>query len=321
MDIEYLLLLQNFREMTNNVFTPALWELSEFIIGIIPVLIVAVVYWVFSKRMGGWIMLNLAGSYWLNGIIKLTACVYRPWIRDPRVVPAGDSISTATGYSFPSGHTMFATAYYGSGAVCCWQKKKTRVFSVLFVILLALTMFARNYLGVHTPQDVLVGLAVSLALIAASRPLYRKMQDGDARQDTRLLLIGLAVVVLSVLYITFKPYPMDYVDGVLLVDPEKMKPDSIGGIGALFGALVGWYLEKRYVRFENPTDKRKGLLIAVLGLVPLVLWMLFITKAAPAMMGKASAKALQMSVAYLYIFAGLPMVLKKLAAPAQKAPV
>lgn len=317
MDIEYLLLLQNFREATNNVLTPALWELSEFIIGIIPVMIVAVIYWVFSKRAGGWIMLNVAGSYWLNGVIKLTACVYRPWIRDARIVPAGDAITTATGYSFPSGHTMFATGYYGSGAVCCWQKKKTRAFSVLFVILLALTMFARNYLGVHTPQDVLVGLTVSLVLIAVSMPLYRNMQAGDAKQDTKILLIGLAVAAASALYITCKPYPMDYVNGVLLVDPEKMKPDSIGGVGALLGILVGWYLEKRFVRFENPADKRKGLVIALLGLVPLALWMWFISKMAPDMIGEAAAKGLRFAVAYVYILAGLPALMKKLMVPAK----
>ena len=32
MDIDYLLLLQNFREATNNVLTPFLCQLSEFII-------------------------------------------------------------------------------------------------------------------------------------------------------------------------------------------------------------------------------------------------------------------------------------------------
>ena len=318
MDITYLLLLQNFREATNNVLTPALWELSEFITGIFPVLIVAMVYWVFSKRAGGWIMLNLAASYWLNGIIKLTACVYRPWIRDARVVPAGDSITTATGYSFPSGHTMFATAYYGSGAVCCWQKKKTRPLSVVFIILLLLTMFARNYLGVHTPQDVLVGCAASLVVLAVSMPLYRTMQEGDSKSDTKVLLIGLVVVILSALYITCKPYPMDYVNGALLVDPEKMKPDSIGGIGALLGILLGWYLEKRFVRFENPADKRKGLLIGLVGFVPLVLWMYFISKIAPAMIGEAAAKGLRFGVAYLFILALWPMVIQKFA-PAAKA--
>ncbi len=312
MDIEYLLLLQNFREATNDVFTPALWKLSEFIISVIPLLIVAMIYWVFSKQVGGWIILNVASSYWLNGIIKLTACVYRPWIRDARIVPAGDSITTATGYSFPSGHTTFATAYYGCGAVCCWKKKKSRIFSVLLVVLLALTMFSRNYLGVHTPQDVLVGLAASLALMIASMPLYRKMQTGNSKQDTTILLIGLAVVVLSALYIIYKPYPMDYVNGALLVDPEKMKPDSISGIGGLLGIFVGWYLEKHYVRFENPVDKRKGFLIALPFIVLLYLWIWFIGKVAPAMIGVVAAKVLYFSVAYVYILAGVPFILKKI---------
>ena len=235
MDIDYLLLLQNFREATNNVLTPFLWQLSEFIIGIGRFSLWQCFTGCSVNAPAVWIMLNLAGVYWLNGMIKLTACVYRPWVRDTRIIPAGDAITTATGYSFPSGHTMFATAYYGSGAVCCWKNKKTRVVSVLCIILLALTMFARNYLGVHTPQDVLVGCVASLVLMAAIVPLYRRMQAGNAKQDNIILLAGLLLVAVSALYITLKPYPMDYVNGVLLVDPEKMKPDSIGGIGVFAG--------------------------------------------------------------------------------------
>ena len=37
--------------------------------------------------------------------IMLTACVYHHWIRGGRILPAADSIRTAAGYSFPSGHT------------------------------------------------------------------------------------------------------------------------------------------------------------------------------------------------------------------------
>ena len=155
MDMEYLLLLQNFREGTNNALTPLMMQISEFVIGIVPLLVVAMVYWVFSKKAGAWILLNVSGTYWLNGILKLTACVYRPWIRDSRVIPAEAAFASATGYSFPSGHSTFATAYYGCGAVCCWKQRKTRALSVVMVLLLAATMFSRNYLGVHTPQDVL----------------------------------------------------------------------------------------------------------------------------------------------------------------------
>ena len=37
-----------------------------------------------------------------------------------------------------------------------WKKKHSVVAGLLFVLVF-LTMFSRNYLGVHTPQDVLVG--------------------------------------------------------------------------------------------------------------------------------------------------------------------
>ena len=51
---------------------------------------------------------------------------------------------------------MTAATLYGGMAVCA--RKMMRWISVLCVILILLTGFSRNYLGVHTPQDVLVGL-------------------------------------------------------------------------------------------------------------------------------------------------------------------
>lgn len=64
----------------------------------------------------------------MNGAVKLSVCAYRPWIRDSRIVPAGDSKVAATGYSFPSGHTMCATAMYGTTAV--WQRKKRKWLAI-----------------------------------------------------------------------------------------------------------------------------------------------------------------------------------------------
>ena len=92
----------------------------------------------------------------LNGVIKLTACVYRPWIRSELIEPAGDSKVAATGYSFPSGHTLAATLLYGM--MYLWQKNKRKGVAILCIVLILLTGFSRNFLGVHTPQDVLVGM-------------------------------------------------------------------------------------------------------------------------------------------------------------------
>lgn len=39
---------------------------------------------------------DLSLAYLLNGFLKLTCCVYRPWIRDARIEPFGDSKVAAT---------------------------------------------------------------------------------------------------------------------------------------------------------------------------------------------------------------------------------
>ena len=77
----------------------------------------AIIYWAVSKDFGAYLMMGWSGNRLVNGALKVTACAYRPWIRDARIVPYGNAITTATGYSFPSGHTMNAASIFGGGAV------------------------------------------------------------------------------------------------------------------------------------------------------------------------------------------------------------
>ena len=118
--------------------------------------------------------------------MKLTACVYRPWIRDARVVPAGDAITTATGYSFPSGHTTTAGPIYGGMAVS--GRKRVKPVAVFCVIMVALTAFSRNYLGVHTPQDVLVGLVESVLALWAAAVLFRYLDQHPVKENLFLII-------------------------------------------------------------------------------------------------------------------------------------
>ena len=67
-----------------------------------------------DKRWGYIFLTNHWFGELVNGVIKLTVCAYRPWIRSDLIEPAGDSKMAATGYSFPSGHTRTATTNYGT---------------------------------------------------------------------------------------------------------------------------------------------------------------------------------------------------------------
>ena len=263
MDIEYLLLLQDFRNGIDNALTPFMEWVSLFGITYI-ILLPAFVYWCLDKRKGLLIFMGFRICRVLNAVVKLTACVYRPWVRDARVIPAGDSIRTATGYSFPSGHTMTATSIYG-GLALISKKKAARLFWIAAILV---TAFSRNYLGVHTPQDVLVGLLLGTLSIYLAKWLLDYL-DAHPERDGVVMLTCAAAGILTLVYVSFKSYPMDYVDGRLLVDPDKMTRDAWGDAGGMVAFMAAWYVEKRWIRFSSTGWNFRGVLLCAVGLLPL----------------------------------------------------
>lgn len=247
-DIQYLLWLQELRNATGGIFDEFFNALSKFAVDIMPFL-PFVIFWGVDKKWGYRFINTWGIGELLNGLIKLTVCAYRPWIRSDLIEPAGDSKTAATGYSFPSGHTTVATITYGT--VVAWQKDKRRWLAIICALLIVLTGFSRNYLGVHTPQDVIVGFSVSVVNILIVGLVQKKIQGNEKLIDI-LTFIGLGVVVAAILYITLKPYPMDYVDGELLVDPQKMMNDSFKACGAFTGIMIGSYIDRHYIRYEIP---------------------------------------------------------------------
>ena len=248
MDIQYLLWLQDLRNATGGVLDEFFNALSKFAVDIMPFL-PFIIFWGVSKKWGYRYIATWGIGELVNGLIKLTVCAYRPWIRSDRIEPAGDSKVAATGYSFPSGHTMVATITYGTTLV--WQKDKRKWLAILCGILILLTGFSRNFLGVHTPQDVAVGLCESAVIILIVGAVQKKV-DGNEKLLDILTLAGFAAVILSLVYIIYKPYPMDYVDGKLLVDPQSMMNDSFKACGAFIGFLIGSYIDRHYLHYEIP---------------------------------------------------------------------
>ncbi|MBO6150649.1 MAG: phosphatase PAP2 family protein [Clostridium sp.] len=270
MDIQYLLWLQDLRIAANDALTPFMEWVSMFAVDYL-ILFAVFYYWYCDKKKGLYTLVAYYFCMVATPVIKLTACVYRPWIRDPRVVPAGDAIRTATGYSFPSGHTSTAAPIAGGMAVNTWEKKSTRWISVLFALFILLTMFSRNYLGVHTPQDVLVGALESLLCLVLTAKLFRYL-DAHPEKEDMLLLGGFIFCCLAILYITVKPYPMHYdAAGKLLVDPQKMMNDGYGDIGKMMGFIIARYVEKTWIRFDSMKKGTKSIFLCLICLVPMVL--------------------------------------------------
>ena len=264
MDIRILLALQDFRNGAGSFlagFLSKMTWLGELNTAIV---IMALVYWCFSKEIGTYLLMGWSGNRLANGMLKITACAYRPWIRDARIVPYGDSITTATGYSFPSGHTMNAATLYGGGAI---RRDFPRALRVMLGLLVLLVGFSRNYLGVHTPQDVLVGIVAGTLVML----LTLKLMDWVASHPEKDLLaagIGVGLAAALAVYAAVKPYPVDLDEsGKVLVDGAKMATDTFKGVSWCIAFLVGWILERRFVRFSTDIPMMKRVTRLTFGLL------------------------------------------------------
>ena len=248
MDIDILLILQEFRNGAGACLTDFMTKMS-FIGEMNTVLIIiALIYWCADKNFGRYLLMGWSGNRVVNGLLKVTACVYRPWIRDARIVPDSDALAAATGYSFPSGHSMNAAALYGGGAIRRELSKWLRITLGAIVVLIA---FSRNFLGVHTPQDILVGAGAGLLMMWLTGKLIAWV-DKNPGKDIMVACIGIAAAVAVAVFAAVKSYPMDYNEAdELLVDGAKMANDTYKGVGWCVGFLIGWILEKRFVKFST----------------------------------------------------------------------
>lgn len=265
MDISYLLFLQDFRHTIHDAWTPFMQTVSLFAITYL-VCIPVFIYWCVNKRKGLYTLASFYMCVAVNETIKLTACIYRPWVRDPRILPAGNATATAGGYSFPSGHTAAATPLYGGIAVGFWAQKATRWLSVLCGMGLLMTGFSRNYLGVHTPQDVAVGLMLGVLVLWAMARVFGYLEKYPQKENW-FLLGGFLYGLLALIYAAYKPYPLDYMDGKLLADPYRMTTDAYFFMGGLMAFCVSRYVEKRWVRFTPTGLSPRGIFWGLLGFI------------------------------------------------------
>lgn len=251
MDIDILLALQSFREGSGAFLTDFFLQMSRFGEMGTFIIVAAAVYWCFDKRLGVYLFLGWHGNRLLNGVLKVTACAYRPWIRDSRIVPDPEALSAATGYSFPSGHSMNASSLFGGGALYRGIQTALRVLLLLIVALIA---FSRIFLTVHTPQDILVGTAVGVGFMYCGGKILDYV-EAHPKSDWIVAAAFLLAAVLIAVFASVKSYPEDFdAANNLLVDGHKMANDTYKAVGWSLAFFVGWLLERRYVQFSVKAD-------------------------------------------------------------------
>ena len=133
------------------------------------VLFVVALWFAVDSRLAQKVFFVTICSTGLNGIIKNIAQVPRPF--DKGIVPVRQE--TATGFSFPSGHTQNFSTWSTLFAI----KFKKTWLTVLVAVFIALVAFSRLYLGVHYPSDVIVGVALGVGMAFLGNYLFERVKD------------------------------------------------------------------------------------------------------------------------------------------------
>jgi membrane-associated phospholipid phosphatase len=231
MELEILKSIQSINNNFFDVFFEIITIFGEELF-IIPVL--AVIYWGIDKRFGEYMGFSIFSSLLVNNFLKDIFKFNRPIgeenIRSLRV-------ETATGYSFPSGHSQGAGTFYSSLSFYI-RKKIIYFFSFIMIILIG---FSRLYLGVHYPKDVLVGIILGVFISYITYFFYYRVLSRN-----KMYIILLMIFTPLLLFVESADFYKIY--------------------GSYFGFVLGIILEKKYINFNTDIKFIKKFLRIFLGI-------------------------------------------------------
>ena len=202
-------------------------------------LVIATVYWCIDKKLGQKLGFTLLFSMVINGFIKNLVKAPRPFELGV-IEPLRQQ--TATGHSFPSGHTQAATTFW-LGWMTHVHKKWLYYTGIIIIPLIGLS---RVYLGVHWPIDVIAAIGVGIVCSIVGQGLFAKIEGSK----TSLLLLGSCIILLATLFLQFDA-------------------DYVKAVGGATGFIIGHLLESKYISFSTKAPLKrqmKKLAIGTLGL-------------------------------------------------------
>lgn len=212
-------------------------------------------FWCIDKRRGYYILsVGFFGTI-INQFLKMSFRIDRPFEIHKDFNAVEGALEEATGFSFPSGHTQSSVGTFGSIA----KTAANKAFQILCIAIAILVPISRMYLGVHTPQDVLVSAVIAVSLIFLVYPFTA------GKHQKYFPVVILVMIVLSVAYIIFVMtynFPSD-------VNAERLlsgKESAFTLFGALCGLIVVYTVDEKWLDFPVKAVWWAQLIKVVIGL-------------------------------------------------------
>ena len=263
--IDFLLFLQNLRIGNLEIFDKFFLSITIFGEFWLPTLICAITYWCIDSRAGLYLFSLEGFNSLITHFFKMIACVYRPWVLSDKIHPSELAVPFAKGYSFPSGHSSMSSSVLGGVA---YLLRKKRFICIFLICLILMIGFSRLWLGVHTPQDVVVGLTIGLTLIFVVNKIINWAEQNSNRYLWLALIVNIVIAFIIIYIRYFNTYRMDYISGELLVNPAKSIYSTIKLYAYMLGLLNGCYLCARFFPY-NPKEfsVKTRLIIGIIGAI------------------------------------------------------
>ena len=158
----------------------------------IPLLITVFIYWCWDKKKGFVVVSSLLSAMMSMQILKAIFRIPRPFMKYPELIQ-GKRQQTATGFSFPSGHSTTASSFYG-GLCYSFKQKWIRALSIALIVLVPIS---RLYLGVHWPMDILIGTLIGLVSAFALGRVFEKLYRDEKAFMIYTILFALVTLLIA----------------------------------------------------------------------------------------------------------------------------
>ncbi len=171
--------------------------------------------------------------------IKIVIRAPRPWaLGNGDFTPVEGARASSTGYSFPSVHSQSASAF--SLSYIYYNKERYR--RIAASVYLALVVFSRMYLGVHTPLDVLGGFTLSALVTVIVVHLLRKGGPDASGDGSFLFFLAAISALLIFLGAAF------LINGTVSASNTK---DAFSTAGLSLGVVIGVFLEHHFIHLST----------------------------------------------------------------------